>query len=78
MISQRNEEELFIFGEKSGLRIEQQKLLPKEGYCFLGWIRLENFTQEEARKRTIYNFFSTSKKIRVELYIEKENLTYSV
>ena len=78
MITQKNEEELFIIGEKSGLRIEQQKFLPKEGYCFLGWVRLENFLQVETSKRTIYNFQSMPNKITIELFIGKENLHYSV
>lgn len=81
MITQRNEEELFVFRGDSGMILESKKILPKEGYCFLGWIRLERpqkFAQEEAKKMCIYKFTGIANKIEVGLYLESNMLHYSV
>ncbi len=75
--------ELFAFSGKPGCGIGllARETLPKEGYCFCGWIRVERRDQsageEDGSRMTVFKL-GASKDREVELFVRDGFLSYSV
>ena len=81
MIKYKSPKEIFCFsgGSQSGIGIVTRKSLPKEGYSFFGWIRLERkrLKNQEEDIRRIFQLASGKDK-EIELSVKNNCICYSV
>lgn len=68
--------DLFAFNGQpnSGLSLEQKKELPKDGFCFFGWIRYE---RPQCNRMCIFKL-GLIKSHEIELFLQDSFLHYSV
>ena len=77
ILSAESSREVFAFSGKPGcgVGLVARKSLPKTGYCFCGWIRVER--ADVAEKMTVFKL-GASKNREIELFFKDGYLHYSV